>query len=1062
MATLAYTHDEARVQEETDEALLARYASGDGSALGILAERHFPRAYRIAFRVLGDAHAAEDCAQEALARIARAAPTYSPTGTFGGFLYRVVVNAARNQRKVSRRRAFHEARAARRESEGDIPLGPERTLVAEEVGAAVEDLPEELRIPIILHYYEGLTHDEVAHALSLRPGTASSRLRRGLERLSAGLASAGFAALPLGAFLTESGRRAKLPPTPPTPAVARIESAVRLLGRAGKSPVAIAAFASAGIPLALLALVAVALAVTFYPSLAPPPPPPVAVAPPAPAVPPPPAAPPVATVADPEPPKAAKETPGTVKPAGARLTGLVLGPSGKPFAGAAVTATGRENVARVTTSDETGHFALADIAVEAADSLITVEARDPARVLLGAMTFAQAGGKATLELTRGSVVSGRVVVKGTGTGLPGVRLEAEAVGVKLPRITILEADLALSGADGSFTLGPIRDGEYRIVARASGKANARSKRFTVGVGATATVTVEMGEGAALTGRILDPEGHGLENAVVGMYTGSPRHALVEPEEWVEGDCAGRALEKAVGRRLEPGKGDRTLLGEDVVFATTDREGRYRLAHLPRGKRQLVAVHPAWATGHGFVALEDGDATLDLTLEAGGRLEGIARTASGTLAVGGIVAARGMGGGGRFGLVDAVGGYRLDGLDSGDYVVLVAGMENGVLKLDDLIPRDLSLKTVHVSAPRTVRFDAGPSPEGARVVGRVWKTGGTVSLGGVTLARVDDGTKLLAHVSGDDGRFRIEGVAPGRYLLQVHEALGGSSREVRVEVPAGAGEIVQDMDLVSGTIEGQVTGRGEGVTGLVVATSETGESHLGVVWPGRGFSVDGLAAGTYRLRAAIGGVTGKLSAPVSVGPGAVTKDIALVVEGGAPLEVVVEDAEGDPCVAPRALLVPVGEPPLLVAGALREAFGKDPGLVALEAVADGTYDVYAFAEGRPVGVTRSWAVSQDPASRRVSVRLGGAAKVLIVVKTAAGEPASGLTPRLEDPSGRAVLASPLGAHDGAIAPSGPDGTVSVTLLPAGPCTVSVTGPSGVAKANVDLVAGRETTVTLTLP
>jgi RNA polymerase sigma-70 factor (ECF subfamily) len=238
-----------------DEDLLAAYArSRDADALGELVKRRWPEAYRIALRALGDPGAAEDAAQEAFVRLLRAARTFDPGRPFGPWFRKIVLNAVRRHIRASDRRRRHEEEAAmERSTVVTLPEG-ERRLAAAEVEAHVRRLSPDVRFPVILHFYEGCSHDEVAATVGCPTGTASSRIRRGLEQLRTSLVGAGYAvtAVELGALLTGT------PPTPPPPPVRLLEAAARKL--------AVRALWQGASVAALVAGVAVALALAVAPA----------------------------------------------------------------------------------------------------------------------------------------------------------------------------------------------------------------------------------------------------------------------------------------------------------------------------------------------------------------------------------------------------------------------------------------------------------------------------------------------------------------------------------------------------------------------------------------------------------------------------------------------------------------------------------------------------------------------------------------------------------------------------------------------------------------------------
>jgi RNA polymerase sigma-70 factor (ECF subfamily) len=218
-----------------DEDLYRRYSEArDEEALGALVRRHWERLFRLAWRIVRDPAIAEDVAQQSLVKaIGRGG--WRGEGTLVGWLTRIVVNEARNASLARRRRSRHEevAGAARigRPGGGSEDLGDlERRELEAALDAHLDRLPEDLRVPLVLRYCEGLTHEEVAQALGLASGTASSRVRRALERLRESLAEAGFAAaLPSLSLETLLARVPPAPAAPPPPSAALIAARIARL-----------------------------------------------------------------------------------------------------------------------------------------------------------------------------------------------------------------------------------------------------------------------------------------------------------------------------------------------------------------------------------------------------------------------------------------------------------------------------------------------------------------------------------------------------------------------------------------------------------------------------------------------------------------------------------------------------------------------------------------------------------------------------------------------------------------------------------------------------------------
>lgn len=174
-----------------DASLLRGFVErGDRAAMGLLFTRHADAAYRVALRLCRNSADAEDAVQSAFIEVLRAAAKYRGESAVRAWILGFVVNACRHKAREEGRRAAREARAARPEG---LPAGAAGPEVREVVRRALQDLPEPYRLPLWLHYGEGLTSIEVADTLGLSENTVRSQLSRGLEQLRAALAPHGAA-----------------------------------------------------------------------------------------------------------------------------------------------------------------------------------------------------------------------------------------------------------------------------------------------------------------------------------------------------------------------------------------------------------------------------------------------------------------------------------------------------------------------------------------------------------------------------------------------------------------------------------------------------------------------------------------------------------------------------------------------------------------------------------------------------------------------------------------------------------------------------------------------------
>ena len=143
-----------------------------------LFREHWPRAFRAARLVTGDAAAAEDIAQEAFLAAIRNLDRFDRRRPFGPWLHRIVVNRAIDWTRARRLRAEVELAE---QSASVAPPEPDGDALAR-----IADLPADHRAVVVLRYVLEYTPGEIAELLDLPRGTVNSRLRRGLDRMKDG------------------------------------------------------------------------------------------------------------------------------------------------------------------------------------------------------------------------------------------------------------------------------------------------------------------------------------------------------------------------------------------------------------------------------------------------------------------------------------------------------------------------------------------------------------------------------------------------------------------------------------------------------------------------------------------------------------------------------------------------------------------------------------------------------------------------------------------------------------------------------------------------------------
>ena len=125
-----------------------------------------PEFRRVAAAIGGDRDLARDAVQEAFALAVRKREGFSGRGSLEAWLWRIVVNASRSQR----RRGDPPAVGPRQAANGAGDPGSDR------VRAAVAALPERQRLVLFLHYYADLDYETIAEALEISSGTVGATL----------------------------------------------------------------------------------------------------------------------------------------------------------------------------------------------------------------------------------------------------------------------------------------------------------------------------------------------------------------------------------------------------------------------------------------------------------------------------------------------------------------------------------------------------------------------------------------------------------------------------------------------------------------------------------------------------------------------------------------------------------------------------------------------------------------------------------------------------------------------------------------------------------------------
>ncbi len=183
--------------EESDGAAVARARAGDEDGFRVLVERHSRSVFRLAYRMTGNEHDAEDVVQETFLRAYRRLHKFEERSSFSTWIYRIATNCSLDLVRARQRHEERREPAGRLSSDGDhseamlaLPAtdpGPDRLALSQElrqkVAAALAELSPMERAAFVLRHFEGMSIDEIAQALDRRTDAAKNTIFRAVHKL---------------------------------------------------------------------------------------------------------------------------------------------------------------------------------------------------------------------------------------------------------------------------------------------------------------------------------------------------------------------------------------------------------------------------------------------------------------------------------------------------------------------------------------------------------------------------------------------------------------------------------------------------------------------------------------------------------------------------------------------------------------------------------------------------------------------------------------------------------------------------------------------------------------
>ena len=175
----------------TDVAAVARARAGDADAFRALVQQHSRAIFRVAYRMTGNEHDADDVVQETFLRAYRQMGGFEERANFGTWVHRIAVNCSLDLLRARTRHSRHrviddEDGEMTREIQSGDPQ-PDRLLLSAElrdhVLSALDRLSGNERTAFVLRHFEGMPVEEIGRTLGIQVNAAKHTIFRAVRKL---------------------------------------------------------------------------------------------------------------------------------------------------------------------------------------------------------------------------------------------------------------------------------------------------------------------------------------------------------------------------------------------------------------------------------------------------------------------------------------------------------------------------------------------------------------------------------------------------------------------------------------------------------------------------------------------------------------------------------------------------------------------------------------------------------------------------------------------------------------------------------------------------------------
>ncbi len=167
--------------------LIKRAQQGNAYAFETLINDYYMTMYKIAYKWCGNREDAEDITQNASIKLVRALDSFHFDAAFSSWLYRLVINAAKDWQKSQHRHISADGVDIEQERAKDSK--PEQQVYTQQIMSLIEDLPQKEKEALIFISIEGMSHKQAANQLGCSEGTVSWYIHEARKKLAERMAS---------------------------------------------------------------------------------------------------------------------------------------------------------------------------------------------------------------------------------------------------------------------------------------------------------------------------------------------------------------------------------------------------------------------------------------------------------------------------------------------------------------------------------------------------------------------------------------------------------------------------------------------------------------------------------------------------------------------------------------------------------------------------------------------------------------------------------------------------------------------------------------------------------